>query len=94
MGIYGISHTVVMESVWYIEYPNSAEEQYKIVQQIQQVSSAGFNICSGAIVGILICIKKPSMKEATGAECGQAKFLCGRKGKFGLNCQAVSDVRS
>ena len=24
---------------------------------------------------------------------GQKKFLCGQKGKFGLNCQAISDVR-
>jgi hypothetical protein len=94
-----------MESVWYvvqavnnlhemdIEYPESAEEQNKIAQQFKQVSSAGFDICAGAIDGILIWIKKPALKEATGAECGQSKFLCGRKGKFGLNCQAVSDVR-
>jgi len=105
MGKYGISHTVVMESVWYvveavnnlqemdIEYPESAEEQDKIALQFKQVSSAGIDICAGAIDGILIWIKKPAMKEAAGAECGQAKFLCGRKGKFGLNCQAVSDVR-
>ena len=105
MGKYGISHTVVMESVWYvvqavnnlhemdIEYPESAEEQNKIAQKFKQVSSAGFDICAGAIDGILIWIKKPALKEATGAECGQIKFLCGRKGKFGLNCQAVSDVR-
>ncbi len=24
---------------------------------------------------------------------GRKKILCGRKGKFGLNCQAISDVR-
>jgi hypothetical protein len=105
MGKYGISHTVVMESVWYvvqavnnlhemdIEYPESAEEQNKIAQKFKQVSSAGFDICAGAIDGILIWIKKPALKEATGAECGKIKFLCGQKGKFGLNCQAVSDVR-
>jgi hypothetical protein len=23
---------------------------------------------------------------------GRKKFWCGRKGKFGLNCQAISDV--
>jgi len=105
MGKYGISHTVVMESVWYvveainntcdmdIEYPESAEEQNKIALQFKKVSSAGIDICAGAIDGILIWMKKPSMKEAINAECGQLKFLCGRKGKFGLNCQAVSDVR-
>ncbi len=35
---------------------------------------------------------KPSAEEAERAGVGRKKFLCGRKGKFGLNCQAVSDV--
>ena len=30
---------------------------------------------------------------ANAAGCGRKKFFCGCKGKFGLNCQAVSDVR-
>jgi hypothetical protein len=36
---------------------------------------------------------KPTLKQAQKAEVNQGKFLCGRKGKVGLNCQAVSDVR-
>ena len=36
---------------------------------------------------------KPSCKEAEKAGVDQEKFLCGRKHKFGLNCQAVSDCR-
>ena len=104
MAKYGISHTVVMESVWYvvqsvknlhemdIEYPDLAEEQEKIAMQFRNVSSVGVDSCAGAIDGILIWMKKPAMKEATNAECGQSKFLCGRKRKFGLNCQAVSNV--
>ena len=36
---------------------------------------------------------KPSEEDAANAGCGRKKFFCGRKGKFGLNCQAVSDVR-
>jgi len=94
MGKYGISHTVVMESVWYvvqavnnlhemdIEYPESAEEQNKIAQQFKQVSSAGFDICAGAIDGILIWIKKPALKEATGAECGQINFYVDERGNL------------
>jgi hypothetical protein len=31
-------------------------------------------------------------KEAKMSGVGRKKFLCGRKGKFGLNCQAISDV--
>ena len=34
---------------------------------------------------------KPSLKDANESGIGQKKFLCGRKNKFGLNCQAVSD---
>jgi hypothetical protein len=33
------------------------------------------------------------MKESKNAGVGQKKFFCGRKNKFGLNCQAVSDCR-
>ena len=35
---------------------------------------------------------KPTEEDAAAAGIGRKKFLCGRKGKFGLNCQAVSDV--
>ena len=95
----------MLESVWYvveavnefqmfdIKYPESAEEQRKIAMEFQKVSAANFNICAGAIDGILIWIKKPTSANAERAGSGQMRFLCGRKGKFGLNCQAVSDVR-
>ncbi len=36
---------------------------------------------------------KPTAQEAEKAGVGQQKFFCGRKNKFGLNCQAISDVR-
>ena len=95
----------MLESVWYvvvavnefqmfdIKYPELAEEQRKISIEFQKVSAANFNICAGAIDGILIWIKKPTSANAERAGSGQMRFLCGRKGKFGLNCQAVSDVR-
>jgi len=105
MGKYGISYSEMMESVWYvveavntvpefaIEYPESADEQEKIAEEFQRASQANIDICAGAIDGILIWIEKPSSKQAEKAEVNQGKFLCGRKGKFGLNCQAVSDLR-
>ncbi len=40
----------------------------------------------------MIWTHKPSEKDAKKAGVGRKKFLCGRKGKFGLNCQAISDV--
>ena len=50
-------------------------------------------IAPGAIDGILILIIKPSLKEAKKAGVDQKKFLCVRKHKYGLNCQAVSNCR-
>jgi hypothetical protein len=105
MAKFGVSHTSVFESVWMvveavnnlpamnIEYPSDVEEQKKIARGFCSASKVKFDCCAGAIDGILIWMHKPSMKEAEAAGVGQKKFLCGRKNKFGLNCQAVCDVR-
>ena len=57
----------------------------------QNTSTPGISNCTGAIDGILIWTLKPSLKDATESGIGQKKILCGRKNKFGLNCQAVSN---
>jgi hypothetical protein len=105
MSKYGIAHLEVMESAWYvveagnkldkfkIEYPESADKQDEIAQGFQAPSKANIDICAGAIDGILVWIAKPSKKQAEQAEVNQQIFLCGHKGKFDLNCQAVSDVK-
>jgi hypothetical protein len=102
---YGISHSDVYESVWtvvnavnmhpefVIKYPESEEEQQKVADGFKAISSAGFSCCAGAIDGILIWIKRPSMQDCKKSGCDAMKFLCGRKEKFGLNCQAVADAR-
>ena len=104
MSNYGISHTDVMDSVWHvvhavnnlpefkIEYPSSVDEQRRIAADFKRVSGVGFDNCAGAIDGVLIWMQKPSLREAKRVGVDQMKFLCGRKGKFGLNCQAVGDV--
>ena len=38
-------------------------------------------------------IHKPSEADCAKAGCNSGKFHCGRKHKFGLNCQAVCDSR-
>jgi hypothetical protein len=43
--------------------------------------------------GIHIWMQKTSLKEAKSVGVDQKHFLCGRKHKFGLNCQAISDCR-
>ena len=36
---------------------------------------------------------KPSAEDCSNVGCSPGKFFCGRNKKFGLNCQAVCDVR-
>lgn len=101
---YGVSHTAIFNSVWcvveavnkclnlMISYPSSHEEQERIAAGFQAKSSVGFAACAGAIDGILIWMNKPCLDDAQLSDVGRLKYLCGRKKKFGLNCQAVSDV--
>jgi hypothetical protein len=105
MTSFGISHVSVLESVWIVvqainccddfllEYPESHEKQQRIAAEFKDASGVDFDNCAGAIDGILIWIHKPSESDAATSGCGRKKFLCARKHKFGLNCQAVSDCR-
>jgi DDE superfamily endonuclease len=105
MGKYGVSYTGVMSSVWcvveatnsveefHISYPSDEVEQRRIAASFRSASAVEFDNCAGAIDGILIWIQKPSDKDAERSGIGLKKLYCGRKHKFGLNCQAVSDKR-
>ncbi len=105
MTTYGIGHSDTIRSYWYvidainshpnfkIEYPDDHEDQRQIARGFQKVSGADFKCCAGAIDGILIWIHKPSKKDCADVGCNDGKFMCTRKSKFGLNCQAVCDVR-
>ena len=105
MAKYGVSHSEVMNSVWYvveasnqmkdwyITYPENHEDQLRISKEFHDKSSVDFGCCAGAIDGILIWTHRPTLKEASKVGVDQQKFFCGRKHKFGLNCQAVCDVR-
>jgi len=100
---YGISHSEVFTSIWcvveavnrlkefFIMYPQEHGKQREIAAGFEAASQAGFNNRGGAIDGVLIWIHKPTPSEAQRSGVGQKKFFCGRKGKFGLNCQAVTD---
>ena len=100
-----ISYSEVLVSVWIvvdainacprfcIKYPESLEEQRRIAAEFEAASTPGIRNCAGAIDGILIWMLKPSLEEAKKVGVDQKKFFCGRKHKFGLNCQAVSDCR-
>jgi hypothetical protein len=104
MRVYGVSHTIILDSVWcvvkaenqvpefYIEYPKSHIEQKATAKGFEEKSNVGFSNCAGCIDGILIWTHKPLEKDAEMSGVGRKKFLCSQKGKFGLNCQAISDV--
>jgi len=105
MTTYGISHTDAINSCWYvvdavnshpnfkIAYPEEHDKQRSIAEGFRQVSGANFACCAGAIDGILIWVHRPRERDCIESGCSAGKFFCGRKKKFGLNCQAVSDVR-
>jgi hypothetical protein len=106
MTTYQLGYTDTVNSIWYvveainthqdfnISYPSNHDEQRAVAQGFQEVSVADFDCCAGAIDGILIWIRKPSEKECKTVGCSSGKFFCGRKHKFGMNCQAVCDARS
>jgi len=76
-----------------LSYPSSHTVQCAIAADFQQHLQAGFTVCAGAIDGILIWIGKPSPDDCEEMKYDSGKFFCGRKHKFGLNCQVVSDRR-
>ena len=91
--VWAVVEAVNNLDVFNIEYPDSEEVQLELACKFQSVSEVNFSNCAGAIDGILIWILKPSEEDAANAGCGRKKFFCGRKGKFGLNCQADFIVR-
>ena len=40
---------------------------------------------------MLVWIKKPSLNVTDAVKCGQVNFYCSRKGKYGINLQAICD---
>jgi hypothetical protein len=104
MTTFGISQTETLNSYWYvidavnkhrrftIKYPSNHNAQYAIARGFEEVSQANFKCCAGAIDGMRI--HKPSKQDCIDNSCDEGKFFCGRKKKYGLNCQAVCDAKS
>jgi hypothetical protein len=78
---------------FHISYPADHQQQRKIAAEFCAASGVNFDNCVGAIDGLLIWITKPSEKDSRQSGVSQKKLLCARKGKFGLNMQAVADRR-
>jgi DDE superfamily endonuclease len=103
---FGIGRADVSKSIWIVVdainqcsdldliYPTCHVEQRRIVDEFKAKLFAGFDRCAGALDGILIWTQRPSEEDAKLSGCVVAKFFCGRKHKYGLNCQAICDARS
>ena len=88
---HGVSHTEVFNSVWLvvqavnkcseldIKFPSDHAKQREIATGFASKSAACFEMCAGAIDGILIWIEKPSVKDCERAGCGPNKFFCEKK---------------
>jgi hypothetical protein len=103
--LFGVGLSDTIRSIWLIVeavhnteefnlvFPRDHDAQRELARQFSTRSQAGFQCCVGAVDGILIWTHKPSPRCCRESFCDSAKFFCGRKHKFGLNCQAVADFR-
>lgn len=100
---HGISHSEVFNSIWKVvdavqhspelsfAFPEAHADQRMVAEGFKSASDADFENCVGCIDGMLLWMEKPNLKECEEAECGQLKFFCGRKHKYGYNMQAICD---
>jgi DDE superfamily endonuclease len=76
-----------------IKFPSSShQEQVNIAWGSKAKSTINIDSCVVAMDGILIWIHKPTKAFLDKFRVGPAKFFSGRKGKYGLNMQAVCDA--
>ena len=105
MTVFGISHSVVLNSVWsvvevinsfeefYIEFPACHQKQTEIAAVFKDASSVDFNNCVGAIDGILIWIHKPTEIDADKAGIGRSKFFVAESTKLDLTARLLQAVK-
>ena len=73
-------------------FPTDHAKQKDIADGFKEKSEAELDWCVGVIDGMLIWIYCPSEAECETLGVGQKKFLCYRKGRFGLIfLQAICD---
>ena len=102
---HGIGKTDLYQSIWAVVhatnactslqfcFPMTTSQCESIASEFAHRSKAGFRNCIGCIDEMLVWTEKPSKKQCLEVGVDNGKFYCGRKGKFGLNLQAVCDAR-
>ena len=73
-------------------FPKSQQDCEDLSTKFFGQSQAGLNNCVGCIDGMLLWMEKPSKLQFVEAGVDSGKFYCGRKGKYGVNLQAVCDA--
>jgi len=69
----------------------SLDEQHQICEGYKKRSWINLPNIIGAIDGMLVWVKKPSIEASDDAKVGQVNFYCSRKEKYGINLQAICD---
>ena len=91
--ICAIIHATNACTMLQLSFPTMSAEGESIANELSHRSKAGFHKYIGCINGMLVWTGKPSKKQCMEVGVDDGKFYCGRKGKFGLNLQAVCDAR-
>ena len=91
--IWAVVHATNECSFLDFQFPSTLAECQSISKEFSSRSKAGFTNCIGCIDGLLIWLEKPSKDQCNEVGVDSGKFLCGRKGKFGLNLQGICDAR-
>ena len=91
--IWAVVHATNQCSSLDFQFPSTLAECQSISNEFSLRSKAGFTNCIGCIDGLLIWLEKPSKDQCIEVGVDSGKFLCRRKGKFGLNLQGICDAR-
>ena len=100
--LFRIGHTSLFRCVWAIVHAINESQDMRIdfpMEHFKQQQIAHgfikkhywFNCCVGCIDGMLVWTEKPTEHNCAVMKCGPMCFMCGRKGKYGLNLQGVCD---
>ena len=87
---FGISHSKIFPILWEvvdainelpyfnIEYPKDHNEQRRIAREFRDLRSrAGFDVCAGAIDGLIVWTLKPTAEDLKAhGDCPVTKFFC------------------
>ena len=87
--IWAVVHATNECSFLDFQFPSMLAECQSISKEFTSRSKVGFTNCIGCIDGLLIWLEKPSKDQCNEVGVDSRKFLCGQKGKFGLNLQGI-----